>query len=181
MIFITTAWIVLIVMSAVLAILISALSVYRWTRGSRILHARLEAARRPVHPLRIELGEIEGMPVPVRAYFRAALKDGRAIVTAVRVRHYGMIDIGGTTERWRPFSSSKQRVIVQRPGFDWDARVRMIPGLVVRVHDAYVAGEGMLHAALVGLFTVADLRETRDITEGKLIRFHAETTWCPTA
>lgn len=102
------------------------------------------------------------------------------MVTAVRVRHYGTINIGETMERWRPFSS-KQRVIVQRPGFDWDARVRMIPGFVVRVHDAYVIGEGMLHAALFGLFTVADLRERRDIAEGKLIRFLAETTWYPTA
>ena len=56
-----------------------------------------------------------------------------------------------------------------------------MPGLVVRVHDAYAAGEGMLHAALFGLFTVADLRGTRDIAEGELIRFLAETAWYPTA
>lgn len=33
----------------------------------------------------------------------------------------------------------------------------MMPGLKVRVHDAYVAGEGILHAAILGLFTVVEL------------------------
>ena len=176
----TTTWIVLIVAPLALAALLAVCGACRWTRGSRKLHARLEAARTPVHPLRVELGEIEGAPAPVQAYLRAALTDGHPMVAGVRVRHSGTIDMGETTERWRPFSS-KQRVIVQRPGFDWDARVRMMPGLVVRVHDAYVAGEGMLHAELFGLLTVADLRGTRDIAEGELIRFLAETAWYPTA
>lgn len=174
------ALIVFIVAPVALAILISALGAFRWAGGSRKLHARLEAARIPAHSPRVELGEIGGAPAPVRAYFRSVLTDGHPMVTGVRVRHHGTINMGETTERWRPFSS-EQRVVVQRPGFDWDARVRMMPGLVVRVHDAYVAGEGMLHAALFGLFTVADLRETRDIAEGELIRFLAETAWYPTA
>jgi hypothetical protein len=57
----------------------------------------------------------------------------------------------------------------------------MMPGLPVRVHDAYVAGEGTLHASLVGLFTVVDMRGTRDVDEGELMRFFAEATWYPTA
>lgn len=51
----------------------------------------------------------------------------------------------------------------------------------VRVHDAYVAGEGILHASLLGLFTVADLRDTDDMAEGELMRFFAEAAWYPTA
>ena len=57
-------------------------------------------------------------------------------------------------DQWRPFNST-QRVITQRPGFDWEARIAMLPGLPVRVHDAYIAGEGMLHASLFGLVSVA--------------------------
>jgi hypothetical protein len=42
-------------------------------------------------------------------------------------------------------------VITRRPGFDWDARVAIMPGVPVRVHDAYIAGRGTLHAAVFGL------------------------------
>jgi hypothetical protein len=52
----------------------------------------------------------------------------------------------------------------------------------VRVHDAYVAGEGILHPALFGLITLADMRDTGgNVAEGELMRFFAEAAWYPTA
>lgn len=159
---------------------IAAFGAYRWAEGTRDLRARLEAVRLPVHPRRVDFREIEGLPVLVQAYFRAALSEGQPMVAGVRVRHEGTFNMGETKDQWRPFSS-EQRVITHRPGFDWDGRVRMMPGLTVRVHDAYVAGEGILHVALLGLFTVADLRGSRDVAEGELMRFFAEAAWYPTA
>ncbi len=38
----------------------------------------------------------------------------------------------------------------------------MLPG--VRVHDAYVAGEGILHASLFGLIPLVNLRGTGEVT-----------------
>ncbi len=57
----------------------------------------------------------------------------------------------------------------------------MLPGLPVCVHDAYVAGEGVLHASVLGLFSVVDMRGTSDVAEGELTRFFAEAAWYPTA
>jgi|SRR5450432_181150 hypothetical protein len=37
----------------------------------------------------------------------------------------------------------------------WDARVTMLPGLAARVVDSYIAGSGLLQAAILGLVTVA--------------------------
>ena len=88
--------------------------------------------------------------------------------------------MGETTDNWRPFTSD-QRVVTQRPGFDWDGRVAVVPGLPMRVHDAYVAGEGILHASLLGLFLVVDMRGGGDVAEGELMRFFAEAAWYPTA
>jgi hypothetical protein len=51
----------------------------------------------------------------------------------------------------------------------------------VRVHDAYVGGEGILRAAVLGLFTVAELHGPGDIAQGELMRFFAEAAWYPTA
>jgi len=57
----------------------------------------------------------------------------------------------------------------------------MPPGLPLHVHDAYVAGEGVRHAPLLGAVALADLRGGGDIAQGELMRFLAEATWDPTA
>ena len=88
--------------------------------------------------------------------------------------------MGQTTDQWKPFTSD-QEVATQRPGFDWDGRVAIVPGVLVRVHDAYVAGEGILHASLLGLFSLVDMRGGGDVAEGELTRFFAEAAWYPTA
>ncbi len=102
------------------------------------------------------------------------------MVAGVRVRHTGTFNMGETTDRWKPFISH-QKVVTQRPGFDWSGRVAMMPGLPVRVHDAYVAGEGILHASVLGLFPVVEVGGTGDVAEGELMRFFAEAAWYPTA
>jgi hypothetical protein len=57
----------------------------------------------------------------------------------------------------------------------------MAPGVSAFVHDAYMLGEGSLHASLIGLFTVADVRGTPAAAQGELLRFFAEMPWYPTA
>ncbi len=155
----------------------------RWNALTRELNARLDAACSAPSPARYnEARELEGLPPPVQRFFRAVLRDGAPIVAAASVQHSGtfnLSDSGG--EQWKPFTSS-QRVTTRRPGFVWDGRVQMLPGLAVHVHDAYVAGEGMLHPAIAGLFTLADLRDNGgDVAQGELMRFFAEATWYPTA
>jgi hypothetical protein len=153
---------------------------FRWKSGTRELRARLEAARRPIEPTTFDRRELEGLPEPVQRYLRAVLQDGQPIVAAVSVEHTGTFNTGEAAAQWKPFTST-QRVITQRPGFDWDARVAMMPGVPVRVHDAYIAGEGSLHAAVFGLVPVAKLRGTPELARGELMRFLAEAAWYPTS
>lgn len=154
--------------------------VYRWDVGTQELRERLDAARVLVQPQNVDFRELEGLPIPVQRYFRAVLEEGQPMVADVRVRHTGTFNMGETTDQWKPFTSD-QKVVTQRPGFDWDGRVAMMPGLPVRVHDAYVAGEGILHASLLGLFPVVNMRGSQEVAEGELMRFFAETAWYPTA
>lgn len=102
------------------------------------------------------------------------------MVSAVRLEHSGTFNMSETGEQWRPFTST-QRVIPQRPGFDWEGRIAMMPGLSVRVHDAYIAGDGILHASLFGLVSLVNLRGTPEVAQGELMRFLAEAAWYPTA
>jgi hypothetical protein len=101
-------------------------------------------------------------------------------VAAVSLEHSGTFNIGEASSRWKPFTST-QRVIMQRPGFDWDARIMIMPGLPVRVHDAYITGEGLLDAALFGCVPLVHMHGTGPTAEGELMRFLAEAVWYPTA
>ena len=152
----------------------------RWKQGTRNLRGGLNAARVPVNPRFVDFRELEGLPAPVQRYFRIALTDGMPMVAKVDVQHSGSMNMSGTSTQWKPFTSDQQ-VVTRNPGFDWDGRIDMMPGVPVLVHDAYIAGEGSLHAALLGRVTVADLRGTDDIAKGELMRFFAEAAWYPTA
>ena len=57
----------------------------------------------------------------------------------------------------------------------------MAPGLVACVVDSYIAGAGMLHASVLGLFTVARAKGGAELARGELMRFLAEAAWYPTA
>jgi hypothetical protein len=171
-------WIVLLIVLAWAAL--AAVGSFRWGEATRALEAQLEAARTAPAVKRYDARELEGLPSPVQRYFRTVLKEGQPIVAAARVDHEGSFNMGESTDNWKPFSS-RQRVVTRRPGFVWDARVLMLPGLPVHVHDAYVAGTGILHPALLGLFTLIDLRGSGDVAQGELMRFFAEAAWYPTA
>lgn len=152
----------------------------RWDRSTEALRARLEAARMPHAIKTFDERELEGLPAPVQKFFRAALTLGQPIVAAASVSHAGTFNMSATGESWKPFTSA-QRVVTSRPGFVWDGRVSMFPGLRVHVHDAYVAGEGILHPAIAGVFTLMVMRGTPEVAHGELMRFLAEAAWYPTA
>ena len=168
---------------ATLTVLVVGLVIYgswRWNKGTTALLARLEAARVPHAVARYDARELQGLPAPVQRYFRTALPEGQAVIAAVSIGHAGTFNMSATAEQWKPFTS-QQRVITQRPGFDWDARVMMFPGVPVPVRDAYIAGAGLLHGAVLGLLTVVNMADNPEMARGELMRFFAEAAWYPTA
>ena len=157
----------------------------RWTSGIRKLTHRLESARtdgkvRPAPPTRFNSSELQGLPAPVQRYFNAVLKESQPIVSALAIDMTGTFNMSATSDRWKPFTS-RQRIVTRRPGFLWDAQVSMAPGLPAHVVDSYIAGEGLLHAAVLGLFTIADVHGGGEIARGEFMRFFAEAAWYPTA
>lgn len=180
-------WIaVAIVGLVVLFAALSAFGAWRWSVATRALTDRLEAARMPLVTARYNAArELEGLPPPVQRFFRAALTDGQPIVAAASLAHRGSFNLAAEgPDRWIPFTST-QRITTRRPGFVWDARMAMGPGLAVHVHDAYVAGEGILHPAVLGLVSLTDLRgsspEPGGVAQGEFMRYVAEAAWYPTA
>ena len=170
---------VLVAVAAIIGMML-AYAARRWKSGTDALRARLNAARRPISTKTYDLHELTGLPEPVQRYFRATLRPGQKIVEAVELEQTGTFNRSPTGEQWQPFVAT-QRVVSQRPGFDWDARIAMMPGVTVRVHDAYIAGEGFLQAKLYGLLPLAEARGKSSMAQGELMRFLAEAVWYPTA
>jgi hypothetical protein len=180
-------WLALV--SGVLALALVVLSLYgahHWADATRALVARLEAGRsvapqdRSAAATRYDARELEGLPAPVQRYFRAVLKDGQPLIGAVTIDLAGTFNMSPTGEQWKPFTS-RQHVVTRRPGFVWDARIALLPGVTVRVVDSYVAGQGLLRAAVLGLFTMAQVQGGGEIARGEFMRWFAEVAWYPTA
>ena len=152
----------------------------RWQASTKAQMARLKAARVATPAGRYDAREIDGLPAPVERYFRAVLKDGQPFIAAATFELAGTINMSATGENWKPFTST-QRATTHRPGFLWNGRVVMLPGLAAHVHDSYIAGVGTLHAAVLGLFTVAEVQGSGEIARGELMRYFAEMAWYPTA
>ncbi len=153
---------------------------YRWQSDTDRLRAKLTNGRRTIKPQIYDQKEIEGLPEPVQRFFRTVIKDGQAIVAAVKLSQQGLFNMSETENKWSPFTAT-QFVTTQRLGFDWDARIQMAPGVNAFVHDTYLLGEGSLYASLLGLFTVAKMQGAPENNQGELLRFLAEAPWYPTA
>ena len=169
---------------AFLALGLSAVGQRRWTKTTTALAMRLDAGRLVngvnAPPTRYHASELDGLPAPVQRFFRAALTDGQPIIAAVRIDIAGTFNMSPVGAQWKPFSSH-QRVVTRRPGFLWDAKIALFPGITVRVVDSYIVGKGLLHAAIQGLFTMADIQGEGEIARGEFMRWFAEVAWYPTA
>lgn len=168
------------VIAALALVVLTAYGRWKWQALTQGLVERLEAGRLKPESMQFDARELDHLPPVVQRYFLAVLPEGAPIIAAATVHHTGTFNLGETKDKWKPFTSH-QRVVTQRPGFVWDGRITLLPGLSVYVHDAYVAGEGIMKPSLLGLFTLMDLRGAGRVAEGELMRFFAEAAWYPTA
>jgi hypothetical protein len=153
----------------------------RWQTATQALVEQMAAARTPMVHKRYDPRELQGLPPPVQRYFQTVLTPGQPLIEAVSLEHAGQFNLSAEGQQWRPFRS-RQWVTLRRPGFVWHGQVALAPGLPVHVHDAYVAGEGILKPQLLGWLTLADLHDMGgEVARGEFLRFLAEAAWYPTA
>jgi len=152
----------------------------RWRNLTQSLVTQLDASSVSPPVLTYSESELEGLPDPVKRYFRRVLREGQPIVTRARLTWEGEFLMREAENGWRPFTAT-QYYTTRRPGFLWDARIQMAPGLAVKVYDAYIAGAGTLHGEVLGLMEVIHLGGTPQMAEGELLRYLAEAVWFPSA
>ena len=149
-----------------------------WANRTRRLEQALDRSRRPARGERYSTRELDRLPPPVQRYLRLVLPENGRIVTGATIRQAGTFDVAGTGHSWKPFRAT-QSVAIMRCGFVWNARIAVLPGLPIFVHDAYIAAEGHLHASAIGLRTIAEQRGSPELGRGELMRFLAESAWYP--
>jgi hypothetical protein len=165
---------------ALVAVGVWAAGLVRWRALTRRRRNALHAHARAGSAAAPSVASDAELPVPVARYLSLAVGHQPRLVRTARIRHGGQFRMSDSPAGWRPFQS-EQWVTVLPPGMLWNARIRMNPALTTRVHDAYHGGEGLLHATLLGLVTVARRSGSRPLAEAELMRYLAEAVWYPTA
>ena len=119
------------------------------------------------------------VPPPVARYIAFALPDTYPRIRHAHIRWAGEFQLrpaGG----WSPFTA-EQDFTVTPPGFVWDADIRMIPLVPMRVRDAYVGGTGSMLGRMGGVVPVVNQSGSREMASGALTRWLGEAVWFPTA
>lgn len=152
----------------------------RWDAAANEVVAKLSSVRMAPVSVLIPSAEIDALPGPVATYLRAALGADPRQIAAARVRWRGEFSLRPGPDGWKPFSA-EQVFHTRPPGFVWDARISMAPGLDVLVRDAFVGGAGSMRGAVHGLVPVVDVDGTPEIAAGTLQRYLGEAVWFPAA
>ncbi|WP_460676587.1 DUF6920 family protein [Hymenobacter coalescens] len=148
-----------------------------WNRSTARAVAQLRAAPGPAATYSPE--QLSGLPAPVARYLHFALTPGQPLIRSARVQEKGEFRTG-PARPWSPFTA-EHHVRTGPPGFVWDASIRMLPVLPVRIRDSYLAGVGAMQGRWAGLVPVVDERGRPELNAGALMRYLAEAPWYPTA
>lgn len=150
----------------------------RWVKATDVRLNALAAATPGTRPERFYEEDLDTLPPVVKRYMEQALNLHQPLVRGVYLEQTGTFNLSATGESWSPFTA-RQSVYTKRPGFVWDAKINSLFGLPVRVHDAYVAGEGALQPSVLGLFDFGGAQGKGEIARGEFIRYAAESVWYP--
>jgi Family of unknown function (DUF6920) len=153
---------------------------WRWEAKTHDTTKRLESAgtvRQAVYSER----ELAGLPAAVQKYFRQVLTPGQPIIAHARIASHGTFNMGEPPQdNWKPFTAV-QDFYPNAPGFVWNARIQMAPGIGVFVRDAFSDGQGSMHGSILAVKTVVESGGTPQMAEAALMRYLAEAPWFPTA
>ncbi len=154
----------------------------RWRRKTGALRAALDAVAWPDRPTAYDAkSELAGLPAPVARYFGAVMRDGQPMARHATIAWRGEFNLGKPgKDNWKRFTA-EQWFSPAAPGFVWNARLAMAPGVAVYVRDALVGGVGSMHGAVLGLVPVVDSEGRSAIAVAALQRYLGEAAWFPTA
>lgn len=121
-------------------------------------------------------GSIADLPPPVQRCLRLSGAVGTPVPKSVVARLDGRLR-SSPTGRWLRFKSL-ETYEVSRPGFIWDAAVKVGPVTVGRAVDSLVSRRGSMQVTLLGFLKLIDVTGP-EMDQGALLRWLNETMWFP--
>ncbi|MER2064458.1 MAG: DUF6544 family protein [Alkalibacterium sp.] len=122
--------------------------------------------------------QIEGLPESVQRWFKRSGIIGKEKVMSVRLKQRAemRLEPGG---QWMPVEA-EQYFVSEEPGFIWNARIKAAPFIHIAGRDKYLGGRGSMLIKPLSLFALTDSKG-KEIDQGTLLRYLAETMWFPSA
>lgn len=122
--------------------------------------------------------DLNGLPRPVQNWLQYSQIVGKERIVSSRTKQ----EVSMRLKENQPWMKAlvEQYFRTDEPGFIWAVDIRMAPLLHIVGRDNYIEGRGNMLIKLLSLKTVANGRG-KEIDQGALLRYLAETVWFPTA
>lgn len=118
------------------------------------------------------------LPSPVKRWLGYAQVVGKGNIYAARIKQKAEMRLKSNSN-WMSVEA-EQYFSIQEPGFIWDAHVKAAPFISFAGRDKYFEGKGNMLIKILSLVPVAN-GTGKEINQGTLLRYLAETMWFPTA
>lgn len=122
--------------------------------------------------------EIDGLPDNVGKWLEYSGVLGKERITSVRLKQEADMRLD-KDKSWMPVEA-EQYFTTEEPGFIWKANIKMAPLIHISGRDKYNDGKGNMLIKILSLISVADSKG-KEIDQGTLLRYLAETMWFPSA
>lgn len=126
----------------------------------------------------IQKTDLEGLPRSVQKWLEYSQVIGKEKIRTVRSKQKAVMRMK-EGQPWMPVEA-EQYFTIDQPGFIWKARIKAAPLLHIVGKDKYYEGKGNMLIKVLSFITVADAKG-KEIDQGTLLRYLAETVWFPTA
>ena len=124
-------------------------------------------------------GRLDRLPRPVARYFSFAFRPGQPRIRGAHIRWTGEFQLRPNAG-WSPFTA-EQDFTTTPPGFVWDAEIRMLGFVPMRVRDSYIGRTGAMLGRLGGVVPLVNQHGSAEMASGALTRWLGEAIWFPTA
>jgi hypothetical protein len=122
--------------------------------------------------------DLSGLPQNVKKWLEYTGIIGKEKIVSVHVKQKAYMRLEND-KPWMPVEA-EQYFTTDEPGFIWKAKIKLAPLFYISGRDKYANGKGNMLIKMHSLFTVAD-STGKEIDQGSLLRYLAETMWFPTA
>jgi hypothetical protein len=158
--------------------LIITLFTTKFHRESLYQKQQINNASYKSHGTAITTSDLQSLPATVQQWLLHSGVVGKPMIKSVTLKQQGemLTKPGG---KWMPFRA-EQVFTGSPPAFVWEARIDMLPGILIHGRDVFENGKGHMLIKPLGVITIADAGG-KETDQGTLLRYLAETCWFPSA